>query len=183
MVGLPLDAVRTRKFPDLVEEFLNKCCERKKREGKYVMTMNHDFIEDAHAYKLGIRKGDKKKQFYHKDEIMNDDYEQCKNYEVDINNQPLIIMAEERKVDLLQHDLCMEILLRKWNQYGRRFYFFQLFFFLFFLLALNLFILSSPSPLDSPAASSFGTLPRRQRSMELIDWLISTQPLGFFFLS
>ena len=60
---------------------------------------------------------------YHKDEIMNDDFEQCKNYEVDMNNQPPIIMAEERKVDLLQHDLCMEILLRKWNQYGRRFYF------------------------------------------------------------
>ena len=118
-----------------------------------VIMMNHGFIEDAHAYKLGIRKGDKRKQFYHKDEIMNDDYEQCKNYEVDINNQPLIIMAEERKVDLLQHDLCMEILLRKWNQYGRSFYFFQLFFFIFFLFALNLFILSSPSPLDSPEHS------------------------------
>ena len=78
------------------------------------------------------------------------DLRDLKNYEADINNHALIIMADERKVDLLQHPLCMEITLRKWRMYGRNFYFFQLFVNILFLLGLNFFILSSDSPLDSP---------------------------------
>ena len=50
-----------------------------------------------------------------------------KDYEVEIKNHSLMIMAKERRVDLLQHPLCLAI-----------------------TFALNLFILSSDSPLDWP---------------------------------
>ena len=80
----------------------------------------------------------------------NKDERKFKDYEVNINNHPLMIMAKERRVDLLQHPLCLAITLKKWTLYGRRFYFFNLCFYATFLLFLNLFILSSDSPLDWP---------------------------------
>ena len=44
----------------------------------------------------------------------------------DMNNDPLIIMADERKVDLLQHPLCAAFTMSKWRKYGQNVYFFQL---------------------------------------------------------
>ena len=132
--------------------------------------MKYDFIEDTHSYKFVRNKENKETLFCHEDEAKevksqmtnknhplvamakdkDVDLGDLKPFEVDINNHPLMIMAKERRVDLLQHPLCLAITLKKWNLYGRTFYFQQLCFYAIFLLALNLFILSSDSPIDSP---------------------------------
>ena len=132
--------------------------------------MKYDFIEDSHSYKFARNKERQETLFCHKDEAKEAnsqttnknhplvamakdkgvDLLELKDYEVDINNHPLMIMAKERRVDLLQHPLCLAITLKKWNLYGRTFYFQLLCFYAIFLLALNLFILSSDSPIDRP---------------------------------
>ena len=66
-----------------------------------------------------------------------------------INNHPIVIMADERKEDLLQHPLCIAIILKKWSVY-QWYYYFQLAFYLFFLTFLNLYAMTSPSPIDNP---------------------------------
>ena len=58
-------------------------------------------------------------------------------------------MADERKLDLLQHPFCLAIILRKWGLYGRRFYYFQLAYYLLFLAAVTTYVLTSPSPVQN----------------------------------
>ena len=161
-----------RRFPDVAEEFLDRCCTVKPKQAtensevEDVIEMNYDFIEDTHSYKSARNKEGPDTLFCHNDEVKefdkqnhplvvvakerNFDLEQLKDYEVDLNNHPLMIMAKERRVDLLQHPLCLAITLEKWTLHGRSFYFSQLFLYIVYLLALNLFILSSDSPLDWP---------------------------------
>ena len=143
-----------RRFPDLAEEFLDNCYETETNQedfdGDDVIKMNFDFIEDTHSYRFVRGKERQETQFCRRDEPgLTKDKFKFKDYEVEINNHPLMIMANERKVDLLQHPLSLAITLRKWNMYGRKFYFFQIGFYFIFLLALNLFILTSKTPIDS----------------------------------
>ena len=144
-----------RRFPDLAEEFLDNCYETETNQedfdGHDVIKMNFDFIEDTHSYKFARGKEKQETQFCHRDEPgSKKDKVKFKDYEVEINNHPLMIMANERKVDLLQHPLSLAITLRKWNMHGRKFYFFQIIFYVLFLLTLNAFILTSPTPIDAP---------------------------------
>ena len=161
-----------RRFPDLAEVFMDKCCTigESENQEEEVINMKYEFIEDTDNYKFARNKEKQETLFCHKDEAKevqsqmnnknhplvamakdkNVDLDELKYYKVDINNHPLMIMAKERRVDLLQHPLCLAITLKKWNLYGRTFYFKQLSFYAIFLLALNLFILSSDSPLDWP---------------------------------
>ena len=161
-----------RKFPDLAEEFLDQCYTVQATKGEDenegdCIKMNFSFIEDSHSYRVARGKEKQETQFTRKDEKENKNEKQAKDnnnkdglgaknertfkdYEVNINNHPLMIMAKERRVDLLQHPLCLAITLKKWTLYGRSFYFFHLCFYVIFLLALNFFILSSDSPLDWP---------------------------------
>ena len=165
-----------RRFPDLAQELLDRCCKveggkgESEHDGDFIK-MNYSFIEDTHSYRVSIGKQSQETQFTYNDKKDNvnekqltdnknkndmdeknsgGNSEKLKEYEVDINNHPLMIMAKERRVDLLQHPLCLAITLKKWTLYGRRFYFFNLCFYATFLLFLNLFILSSDSPLDWP---------------------------------
>ena len=121
-----------RQLPDLAEEFLDKCCvtevipkntNDETGEVEEVIRMNYDFIEDTHKYVIEKPKSKRGKVFFHnKDEqheILYGHYE--KDYVVDIYNHPMMIMAEERKVDLLQHPVCLAIILKKWAMYGRRY--------------------------------------------------------------
>ena len=96
-----------------------------------------------------MRKGNKKQdnEFVYIEDATK---QKQKAHVVDIKDHPLMIMADERKVDLLQHPLCLAITLRKWSMYGRRFYIFQLCFYILFLVTLNTYILTSPSPIDHP---------------------------------
>ena len=159
-----------RKFPDLAEEFLDQCCTvvankgENENEGDSIK-MDYSFIEDSHSYRVARGKEKQETQFIRKEKSEQNEKQpkdktkdglgsknerKFKDYEVNINNHPLMIMAKERRVDLLQHPLCLAITLKKWTLYGRSFYFFNLCFYVIFLLALNLFILSSDSPLDWP---------------------------------
>ena len=121
-----------RQLPDLAEEFLDKCCvtevvpkstNDETGEVEEVIRMNYDFIEDTHKYVIEKPKSKRGKVFFHnKDEqheVLYGHYE--KDYVVDIYNHPMMIMAEERKVDLLQHPVCLAIILKKWAMYGRRY--------------------------------------------------------------
>ena len=157
-----------RRFPDLAEEFLDNCYETETNQedfdGDDVIKMNFDFIEDTHSYRSVRGKERQETQFFCRDEPapINDKFK-LKDYEVQINNHPLMIMANERKVDLLQHPLSLAITLRKWNMYGRRFYFFQISFYVLFLIALNLFILTTETPIDSTETKFNCTLFFRNR--------------------
>ena len=81
--------------------------------------------------------------FYHKD--LDGVPENGEEHEVDISNHPMMIMVDERKLELLQHSLCLSIIQRKWNLNGRRSYYFQLAYYLLFLTAITSYVLTSPS--------------------------------------
>ena len=90
------------------------------------MEINVDFIGDT--YKYSKVKTDDGIIFYHKDVCGVPDA--GKVHEVSISNHPMMIMADKRKLDLLQHPLCLAIILRKWRLYGRWPYYFQLAYYL-----------------------------------------------------
>ena len=153
-----------RKIPDLAEEFLDRCCEKGEREAKQeketkkeqskfqgVININCDFIEDTRSYLVKESNEDpKKKIFLHRDDCKPSVSPGYKSDAVDIDNHPLIIMANEKKVNLLQHPVCSAITERKWSTFGRRSYLILICVYAIFLVALNLFILTSPSPIDTP---------------------------------
>ena len=152
-----------RQLPDLAEEFLDNCCKTevlkeddtsnsRLKQGDEIIRMNYEFIEDTHKYRVSKVKGRKEEATFHhvlEPHDPNQTY-QDKKYVVETNNHPMMVMAEERKVDLLQHPLCLAIILRKWVMYGRKFCWFQLGYYLVFLLTLNLYIITSPSPIQEP---------------------------------
>ena len=69
---------------------------------------------------------------------------------LEVCNHPLIIMAKEKKADLLQHPVCLVITERKWDMYGLKAYSLLIGVYVIFLAAFNTFILTSASPIDSP---------------------------------
>ena len=209
-----------RRFPDLAQELLDRCCKveggkgESEHDGDFIK-MNYSFIEDTHSYRVSRGKQSQETQFTYNDKKDNvnekqltdnknkndmdeknsgGNSEKLKEYEVDINNHPLMIMAKERRVDLLQHPLCLAITLKKWNMYGRKIYFCNLGFYAIFLLALNLFILSSDSPLDRPGKFNCGgkgddeeeergtnRLAPLNKDFRNILLLLNAARLGFFF--
>ena len=149
-----------RQYPDLAEKVLNNCCERETMwvEGRTPLDMikiNFDFIEDTNNYTFDH----KEDQFVLIDREVTDDLER---HHVDTNNHPMIIMANEQKAYLLQHPVCLVITERKWEMYGLKAYRLLVGVYLVFLAALNVFILSSASPIDSPdkfnCTEFFGTI-------------------------
>ena len=147
-----------KEIPDLAEEFLDRCCEREvkqengieEKQRQDTITMNYDFIEDSKSYKFTKTKDESgKKLFLHVEDWDNKKTE-FEDHDVDIDNHPLILMAQEKKTQLLQHPVCSVITQRKWSTFGRRAYHQLIAVYVIYLAALNLFILSSPSPIDSP---------------------------------
>ena len=149
-----------RQIPDLAEKVLDNCCERetvqvdqsedseKKRQD--VIKMNFDFIEDTNSYTFD----NSEDQFVPIDKAINPvtdaPEDPLEKHNVDINNHPLIIMANEKKADLLQHPVCLVITERKWDLYGWKAYSLLIAVYVVFLTAFNAFILTSASPIDSP---------------------------------
>ena len=138
-----------RQLPDMAEEFLDRCCEEARSTKDAfvaeVIEMNTDFIGDTKKYRIQKTKVKKEEnKFVHRD---NDD--KGESYIVDINNHPMVIMADEKKLDLLQHPLCIAIILKKWSMY-RWYYYFTLVFYALFLTFLMLYTMSSPTPIDNP---------------------------------
>ena len=136
-----------RKFPDLAEELLDKCYTIKEETSRFekveeVVEMNYEFIEDT--FKFVKRKGlEGENKFGKKDS------EKDESHEVDITNHPLMIMKNEQRVDLLQHPVCLALILKKWNSYGYIIYYSNLFLYAIFLYALNFYVLTSPSPVQN----------------------------------
>ena len=167
-----------RQFPHLAEELLDKCYDieilskveaRKNNVSREVVKMNVDFIEDTYKYKQN--KNGNVNTFYHKDGAGLHD--SGKDHEVDISNHPMMIMVDERKLDLLQHPLCLAIIMRKWRLYGRMFYYFQLAYYLLFLVAVTTYVLTSHSPVQNPGlfnctAFFYDYLPPNITSPELL---------------
>ena len=140
-----------KQFPDLAEKFLDVCCEKDESDDSETnqdeIKINYDFIEDTSCF---LKSKSKEGQFFHKDEIPGDDLGSFTKHKVVIENHPLIIMANEKQVELLQHPVCSVITERKWDKYGFKSYLLLIAVYVIFLIALNLFILTSPSPIDSP---------------------------------
>ena len=67
-----------------------------------------------------------------------------------VQNHPMMIMANERKLDLLQHPVCLALMKHKWAHYGRIPYFVDLLAYLTFLIFLSIYVLTSPGPLTHP---------------------------------
>ena len=84
-----------------------------------LVKMNADFIEDTHKYLVLKNKKKERNLFCHRDRqgLEQDPGEIFDKYQVDINNHPMVIMADERKEDLLQHPPCIAIILKKWSVY------------------------------------------------------------------
>ena len=144
-----------RQIPDLAEKVLDNCYERTTVEGEDsekqkqdIIQMNFDLIEDTNNYNYD----ESKQQFYHATGESNttDPEASLREHKVDINNHPLIIMANEKKVELLEHPVCSVITERKWSLFGRTSYLILISVYVIFLAALTMFILTSPSPINSP---------------------------------
>ena len=136
-----------RKFPDLAEVLLDKCYSIKEETSRFekveeVAEMNYEFIEDT--FKFVKRKGLEGENKFGKK-----DGEKDESHEVDISNHPLMIMKEEQRVDLLQHPVCLALILKKWNSYGYIIYYSNLLLYAIFLYALNFYVLTSPSPVQN----------------------------------
>ena len=113
-----------RELPDLAEEFLDKCCKTEKRHIK------NKSVEV---------------------EVINMNYEFIEDDKSthDKDNHPLMIMLNEKKLDLLQHPLCLAIIRGKWSRFRTR-YFLHLICYMIFLGIVTSYILSSPSPISNP---------------------------------
>ena len=162
-----------RGFPDLAEEFLDRCYKKEFQRKdqdlddpndeafEEVIKMNYGFLEDTYKYSKVRSDGGKKEKassINTKFKLKEKDASKEPNgYMVDVNNHPLMIMVRHQKVDLLQHPLCLAITMRKWSKYGRKFYFAQLAFYSVFLLAFSLYVLTSPSPIEFPDGNSCTT--------------------------
>ena len=102
-----------RSLPDMAEKFLDRCCEELPPDDKDssvagLVKMNADFIEDTHKYLVLKNKKKERNLFCHRDRqgLEQDSGGVFDKYQVDINNHPMVIMADERKENLLQHPLC-----------------------------------------------------------------------------
>ena len=142
-----------RQDAELAEEFLDKCCiqesqtEDMQRRKQDVIKMNINFIDDKRSYFVleNAKQNDpEQKQFLHKDDLP-EHFAGYEQHDVDIDNHPLIIMANHERVDLLQHPLCLVIVERTWSQYNFKSYLLQIGVVIVFLFALHLFALTSAS--------------------------------------
>ena len=141
--------------------------------------MNFDFIEDTHNYTFDYSKD----QFVPTDTYDNEHvYEALQKHHVSIDNHPLIIMANQERVDLLQHPLSLVIAERKWETYGFKSYLQQIGAFIVFLVALHLFALTSPSSAETfedksaidNTTNTTETIEDKQRAES---WMESLNPL------
>ena len=142
-----------RQLPDLAEEFLDTCCVKeiiteensRSEEGKEIIKMNYEFIEDTYSYEI-LKRKKMEPEFYHAKDTTKP--EGTTKHVTDISNHPMMIMARKRKVDLLQHPLCLSVILGKWANYGRTPYYATMFFYTVFLIFISVYVTTSLSPIN-----------------------------------
>ena len=156
-----------KKFPDLAEFVLGKCYKEVKRDSEVCIEMNLEFLEDTFNYKMidgpkhsmvmnPFRQQNIVFQHFTASNITEERNEGFENpytndYEMIKRNHPMIIMAENSRADLMRHPLCLALVRKKWNRYGKyTFYFVNLMPYLLYLAFITLFVLTSPNPISHP---------------------------------
>ena len=81
-----------------------------------------------------------------------------------MDNHPLMIMAKEEQRNLLRHPLCLALIRRKWQHYGRYLYFTGLFSYLLFLALLTSYALLTPNANTDNNSSDFCKNPSKAQS-------------------
>ena len=108
-----------RQMPDIAEQVMDRCCATEKSFSdnikKKVTKMNTTFI-----------------------------HPEFDKFKVILDNHPMAIMANEGREELLQHPLCIATTLKMWQTFYKV-YHFQLLFYIFFLVCLNVYCLTGPS--------------------------------------
>ena len=113
------------------------------------LCMNYEFIDDA--FLIQAPRKDSKTDFFTYCPT-SEDGSDCimfkkmysRNAKVIMDNHPLMIMAKEEQRNLLRHPLCLALIRRKWQNYGRYLYSGSLIFYLIFLAFLTTYALLTP---------------------------------------
>lgn len=158
-----------RVYPDLAEMVFNQCItvERpKSAENKRPITLtkslpwisgsnvkfDYEFIDDA-FYLFEVPCSDESERTIFKYSSVDDKNKVKKlespyasNGKVWMDNHPLMIMAQQRRRDLLRHPLCLALVRHKWKTFGRYMYYGNLSFYSIFLTFLTIYILVAPNP-------------------------------------
>ena len=156
-----------KRFPDLAEFVLDRCYKEVKRDSEVCIEMNLEFVEDTFNYKKiegpknsmvmnPFRQQNIVFQHFTSSNITEERNEGFENpyttdYEMIKRNHPMIIMADNSRADLMRHPLCLALVRKKWNRYGKyTFYFVNLLPYLLYLALITLFVLTSPNPISHP---------------------------------
>ena len=148
-----------RKFPHLAEKLLDKCYEIKED------TNNAGELKDVVEMNF---------------EFLDD---------TGINKKhPLIIMHEQHKLDLLQHPVCLALILKNWWPIGFFLYYTNMVVYFCYLGYLTIFVLGSSSPVENAwlfnCSDYFGTVkpPPAELNQTLEEWVMEhtgdTQTVG-----
>lgn len=112
------------------------------------LCMNYEFIDDAFLIEAPSK--DSKTNFFtycpvnEEGECIMFKKTYSRNAKVIMDNHPLMIMAKEEQRNLLRHPLCLALIRRKWQNYGRYLYSGSLIFYLIFLAFLTTYALLTP---------------------------------------
>ena len=151
-----------KTYPDLAELVFHKCVTKVKKPStelepdptssstKADLVMDYELIDDAFLIQAPPK--DSSSNFYTYSQRV-DEAKECvmfkktysRNAKVVMDNHPLMIMAKEEQRNLLRHPLCLALILRKWQHYGRYLYFTGLFSYLLFLALLTSYALLTPN--------------------------------------
>ena len=145
-----------RNLPETAERVLDRCKEVSvnAKDQKEITTYNFEYLEDTFKYKL--KEEDEKKQYIHvnvlKETIgFSDDLDEDGDFaapytyygDIFVSNHPLMVINDYKQQNLLQHDVTRALINRKWNHFGKWFYYFNFLFYSCFLATLTTYVLSS----------------------------------------
>ncbi|TRY67514.1 hypothetical protein TCAL_06427 [Tigriopus californicus] len=158
-----------RVYPDLAEMVFNQCItvERPKslensRSTTLVKSLpwisgsnvkfDYEFIDDA-FYLSEVPADEESGRTIFKYSFVDDknkvkrlEEPYASNGKVWMDNHPLMIMAQQRRRDLLRHPLCLALVRHKWKTFGRYMYYGNLTIYSLFLTFLTIYILVAPNP-------------------------------------
>ena len=108
--------------------------------------MDFEFIEDTYNYK----KNDGHFLHFQNDDSQNGEMYPSPYSAKSVQNHPMMIMTRERKLDLLQHPLCLALMEHKWKSFGIIPYSIDLLIYILFLTFPTIYVLTSPGPISNP---------------------------------
>eukprot|EP00092_Neocalanus_flemingeri_P034661 GFUD01037707.1.p1 GENE.GFUD01037707.1~~GFUD01037707.1.p1 ORF type:complete len:1460 (+),score=369.86 GFUD01037707.1:404-4381(+) len=146
-----------RNLPEMAERVLDRCREVSinAKDQKEITNYNFEYLEDTFRYKL--KEEDDKKLYKHVDNLKEtidfneEDIEEDGDFaapytyygDIFVSNHPLMVINNYKQQNLLQHDVTSTLINRKWNHFGKWFYYFNFLFYSCFLATLTTYVLSS----------------------------------------